>query len=443
MKMPGMFVSAKTAMYIRQLYPGSEAERKIRQLGRKKAALFAGTVALTIMLFIPVFIYGHRKLQEPVTALERNGYGEGTRTVTVRARTENGYEDDIRIDVHEKKYTDREIAEMSEKLDEQLWTDILGDNTDRENVINDLDLPDSIEGYPFRLSWRSEKPLILSTKGVIDRKRLQLEDPDDNGVEVRLCANLRYEDFDEDKYAYVIVRQKKKDAGEIMKESIDTGVIVSDRKTQNLDIQLLPTTAGGQQITFYDTSVNKGWIILIVGIGAAFFLMAQKDRKIKEEAETRKRQIEEDHPLILNQYMLYFIAGMNPRAIWSGICKRYEDSPNGRSSGKRYAYEEMLAARNMMDEGCSELSAYDEFAERIDNIRYRSFIAFVKQAVVKGNDGLYDILYEEADKAQREKNNLVKKRASEAETKLLLPMFMMLLVVLVVVMVPAFIELNR
>ena len=62
--------------------------------------------------------------------------------------------------------------------------------------------------------------------------------------------------------------------------------------------------------------------------------------------------------------------------------------------------------------------------------------------MVKGNDGLFDLLHEEMDKAQREKNNLIKKRASEAETKLLLPMFMMLLVVLAIVMIPAFIELN-
>ena len=46
------------------------------------------------------------------------------------------------------------------------------------------------------------------------------------------------------------------------------------------------------------------------------------------------------------------------------------------------------------------------------------------------------------EKAKAEKNNLIKVAASEAETKLLLPMFMMLLVVLAIVMVPAFIGLD-
>ncbi|MCR5474872.1 MAG: hypothetical protein K6F28_06670 [Lachnospiraceae bacterium] len=444
MKPGRLFVSAKTAMYIRELYPAGEADRRIRQLGRKKAAAFALVISLTLTAFIPVFIYNRGKLAEPVTALERRGYGEGSRTVRVRvrARAGIGYEEDYRIDVHEKRYSDREIEEMSKRLDEELWTAILGKNPDPENVTCDLDLAESIKGYPFRISWKSEKPLILSSKGVIDTEKLRLEDPDDKGVEVRLCANLRYEDHSEDKYAYVIIRSRKKEPGDVLKESIDTAVKERDEETRTDDIQSLPVSAAGQKITFYDASPNKGWIILFTGIVSAFLLMAQKDRKIKEQAEYRRKQIEEDHSLILNQYMLYFMAGMNPRAIWWTICKKYEDSLNDKKADRRYAYEEMLAARNMMDEGCSELSVYDEFSDRMDNIRYRSFVSFVKQAVVKGNEGLFDLLHEEMDKAQREKNNLIKKRASEAETKLLLPMFMMLLVVLAIVMIPAFIELN-
>jgi pilus assembly protein TadC len=95
-----------------------------------------------------------------------------------------------------------------------------------------------------------------------------------------------------------------------------------------------------------------------------------------------------------------------------------------------------------MNEGYSELAAYDEFASRCDSISYKVFISLVKQAVVKGNAGLEQLLYEEIDKAQRERNNRIRTLASEAETKLLLPMFMMLLTVLVFVMVPAFLGLN-
>ena len=152
--------------------------------------------------------------------------------------------------------------------------------------------------------------------------------------------------------------------------------------------------------------------------------------------------MEADYPNILNQYALYFTAGMNPRAIWSAICSRYEHDREISGGVRRYAYEEMIMAKRMMDEGLSEIAAYDLFATRCDNVRYRAFISFVKQTAQKGGDGLKSVLYEEMEKAKAEKNNLIKVAASEAETKLLLPMFMMLIVVIAIVMVPAFIGLN-
>lgn len=186
---------------------------------------------------------------------------------------------------------------------------------------------------------------------------------------------------------------------------------------------------------------ERGWEVMFTCIASGALLMYEKDKKVRGQAEKRKRQMEADHPKILNQYMLYYLAGMNPRTIWYSICKRYEERVAGLPQSRRYAYDEMIRARNMMEEGYSEIAAYDSFAERCD-ISYRSFAGFVKQTAVKGNAGLEVILYNEIDKAQRERNNRVRMQASEAETKLLIPMFMMLVVVLAVVLIPAFIGLN-
>ena len=204
---------------------------------------------------------------------------------------------------------------------------------------------------------------------------------------------------------------------------------------------MLPEYAGGRNIAFYDSSPNRGWMIVLIGSAATVLIVTAKDRKIKDLCDRRRKQMERDYSGILNQYMLYYTAGMNPRAIWYAMCQRYEEGLETSSENRRYAYEEMIIARNRMDEGCREIDAYEEFAKRCDG-KYRAFICSVKQAAVKGNDGLKEILMEEVGKALREKNNQVKIEASEAETKLLLPMFMMLMVVLAVVMIPALIGLN-
>lgn len=442
MKIAGLFVSKKTEMYVRQLYPGSEADKRIRLLGCRKARMFFAVSAFSVLAFIPVFVREHAILSKPVTSLDRNPYGQGTRNVTLKVVSEDGYEDEVKVDVNERKYTDKELLKFSEKLDGHLWKYICGRNTVPENVTNDLELPERFDGYPFDITWKSDKPLILSGKGVINTGRLSGDDPEDKGITVQLRATLKYWDYTEDKYLCVVVHKRSISLQEGQSESINGSIKESDERSETESIQDLPETANGRRLIFYPSEINRGWIILFLGPATAFLLIRSKDEKIKTEAENRRNQIEADHPVILNQYMLYFTAGMNPRAIWNCMCKKYEESLKEDGAGRRYAYEEMLAARNRMDEGCSELAAYDEFAGRCDNIRFRSFIGFVKQAVVKGNEGLGELLSEEAGKALRERNNRVRTQASEAETKLLLPMFMMLIVVLAIVMIPAFMELN-
>ncbi len=443
MSVSDILISKKTAMNIRKLSPKGEADRKIRHLRREKSLAFACMTAVTVIVSIPVFVSDDKTLSDPIRTLQRNGYEEGVRTETIRVVSDDGYEDDITVDVKERGYTDEELKGFSQEIDEKLWKIILGKNTDSENVTDDLDLPEHIEGFPFDITWKSDRPMIVSSSGTIDKDKLIKEDPEDEGVAVRLCATLRYRDRSEDKYSYVIVRRPKTGNREQMSEIIGDLIKDADAKSASDGEMTLPSSAGRTKLSFYKTGVNRGWAVLLVGLVAAVLVLTLKDNRISKEADERHRQMDEDHPKILNQYMLYYLAGMNPRAIWSCICTSYEDRLARSGKNRRYAYEEMVYVRNRMNEGYNELVAYDEFAVRCDSVRYRAFISLVKQAVVKGNAGLEELLYEEIDKAQRERNNRIRSLASEAETKLLLPMFMMLVTVLVFVMVPAFMGLNE
>lgn len=414
----------------------------IHRLARKKAALFFSILLSTIIVALPVFIYEARISSRPVTSIERAGYNEGEKVITLYAVTDDGHREKVTVDVNERKFTKDELSRFSKELDDKLWKVILGKSADPAKIVDDLELPDHVDAYPFDITWKSDSPLILSSSGVINEEKLTEADPDDVGVNVQLRATLKYEDYTEDKYSYVTIFRKKNGENESAKELIEQAVKESDELSATSKEQILPKAAGGRKVSFYEASAHKGWAVLLCGIVIAILFPAIKDRKIKDEAENRRRQMESDYPRILGQYTLYYIAGMNPRAIWSAICDKYEENLAGNKKMRRYAYEEMINTKNRMDEGCGELAAYDEFASRCDDMNYRSFISFVKQAVVKGNEGLDDLLSDLADKAQREKNNRAKMEAAEAETRMLLPMFMMLIVVLVVVMVPALIGLN-
>ena len=441
MKISGLFVSKKTEDMIRMLYPKGEADRRIRRFGKEKAVLFISVLAVTAIISLPVLVYDHGSARKPVKSVERNGYGKGSKSVTLEAVTDDGFDEKITVNVDERRYSDEELEEMSSRLDKQLWQSILGNNTDPGNITEDLDLKNSIEGYPFEITWKTDDPLLVSSKGVINRDRQKEKDPGDEGLSVMICATLKYKDHTEDRYSYVIVHKLRKPLYQTIREELEESIAKNGKAGDTEPEQKLPESIRGRKITFYEAAVNRGWGVLFAGVVASFLIMAVKDRKIKDEADNRRKQMETDYPNILNQYALYFTAGMNPRAIWSAICSRYEDNP-AFSKGCRYAYEEMITTKRLMDEGCNELTAYDGFAARCQNVRYRTFISFVKQTVVKGGAGLGSVLYEEMQKAREEKNNMIKTAAAEAETKLLLPMIMMLTVVLIVVMVPAFIGFN-
>ena len=441
MKYSRLLVSAKTAANIKEIYKKGEADRIIRGLCAKRLKLVASVLIITFVFAVPIFVYDAARNSTPVNELVRNGYQKGDRTVTLLAETKDGDREALPVTVSERRYAQNNLDKMAEKLDETLETYILGENHDLENVTRDLKLPSAVEGFPFEITWRSDKPLILSSGGIINKEKLSEADENGEGIRVCLCATLKYKDYTQDRYSYIVLKKEKSASDKTV--LIENALKAGDEESIEEDVLYLPKTVAGERIFFYEKKVNRGFFILFVGTVAVFYVIAKKDEEIKREAADRRRQIEADHAGILNRYALYHAAGMNPRTIWQEISAGYEKRLRESKKNRRYAYDEMLITGKMMDEGVGELAAYDDHAARLGSMRYRSFISLIKQTVVNGSSYLGEKLEEEVEKARQEKLLLVKREAAEAQTKLLLPMFMMLIVVIVIVMVPAMIGLNE
>ena len=440
MKRSRLLVSAKTAANIRELHKKSDADRMIRNLCAKRQKIVASVLITTLVFSVPVFVYDASKNSTPVNELARNGYSGGDRTVTLRAKTQSGDSEALPVTVSERRYSETELEEMSERLDETIWKDILGENQDSENITRDLKLFSRAEGFPFEISWRSDRPLIISSGGIINRERLLQEDEKNEGIGVCLCATFKYKDFTQDRYSYIVIRKETDTADKT--DMIETAIKAGNEENPEGEVMYLPETVAGERIFFYEKKVNRGFFILLAGTVAALYVIAKKDDEIEKETEERRRQIEADHAGILNRYALYHAAGMNPRAIWNEICTCYERSLKESKKNRRYSYDEMLVTKKMMDDGVGELAAYDDHAVRLGSMRYRSFISLIKQTVVNGNATLTEKLEEEVEKARQEKLLLIKREAAEAQTKLLIPMFMMLIVVIAIVCIPAFVGMN-
>ena len=444
-KMSELLVSSKTYSKLEQLYSEDELKREARRLGKEKIRLISIAIAVTIIIALAVYIQDMNGTHNQIKSIMRNSYGAGDKSV--ETIVDIGVPNDkqkIKITVKDRIYNNEELDEYLKETEKRIWSEILGNNKTLDEVTENLNLVKSMDGIPYNISWKSEKPLLISSKGVIDKKALK-EELSGNSCEeimVRLNATLRYEDRVDEIYGYVILKEDRTKNLDKFIEDLRREIEETGNKTRHLEEQLLPTKVNGINVTFYEKKQNRIFMVLCLGGLISFLLPIISDNKIDEDIKKRDRELNEDYPKILNQYVLYYCAGMNTRAIWEEICSRYERSTNN-GKCKRWAYEEMVRCKRAMNEGKGELDAYNDFAKKCQLPSYRTFVSLIEQSVKKGNEKLNIALEEELERARKEENNRVRMLIAEMSTKLLGPMIMMLLIVLVIVMVPAFISFNN
>ena len=436
-----LMLPKRTKERLMQLYSGKEYVRNVRRYKREK--IITGVLSLAVSFAVAFVFWSDEALksQTEITQLYRNEWNDGSKSITLKVHPKLlGFEDKkVELVIGERSFTDEELAEFSEKLDEVLWNEILGENESADCVTANLELVTSVEGYPFSISWKSDKPLILSGKGIIDEERLAEElskDDLQDYVIVCLAATLSYDDYREEKIGYVKVREKE-DGSVSFDESVNIRLKELDEESSKSCIWPLPRVIDGVEVSFYEDGGHKGIAVILFGAAISFLLMLSKDKHIEELAKKRQEEMRRDYPELLNKFALYYTAGMSPKSIWQLLCEEYKNrSPHV----KRYVYEEMVTANRSMQEGVGELCAYDDFAKRCDIVEYRTFVNLLRQAVTKGREGFDRQLIEEMEKSRRQEIIGIRLLGEEAGTKLLVPMFIMLVIVLVIVMVPAFIS---
>ncbi|MBQ6968262.1 MAG: hypothetical protein IJP84_10230, partial [Lachnospiraceae bacterium] len=162
-----------------------KAERyRVEKLSEVLMVLFLG-VLVTILA---AFASGMKESDVENRYIERNGYGGGDKTVDIIANIDGReIEEPIEVTVRERRYTDEEREKIFDEIGKSLPDRILGENESLEHVEYDLDLMDSIEGYPVTVEWATDNYDVLDSSGYI-----QEEVRDSRGTPVVLTATLNY-----------------------------------------------------------------------------------------------------------------------------------------------------------------------------------------------------------------------------------------------------------
>ncbi len=368
--------------------------------------------------------------------IERKTYGEGNLDTTLVARIEDETvrEEEIKVLINERRYTDEELEKLFQSLKKQLETEILGTNESLNKITYNMELPCYVLDYPFRIIWECSDYNILNPDGNLGEK-----EADSGGEKVIITANVAYFDWKKQCEYEVTVYPTAKTQEEKWKDALMNSISQQDKKTENKEYMSLPTMVSGRKIIWREQKEDSIRFIILLLIVVMIAVCIGKDKDLYKKIEARNREMIQDYPEIISKITLLMGAGMSIRSAWKKITDDYIIHAKKQ---KRYAYEEMLITCREMDSGIAEAASYDNFAKRCRVQCYLKLGTLLSQNLKKGSSNLQILLQKEAKQAFEERKTVAKRLGEEAGTKLLLPMMLMFAIVMIVIIVPAFISFS-
>ncbi|MBE5894906.1 MAG: secretion protein F [Lachnospiraceae bacterium] len=346
-------------------------------------------------------------------------------TVTVGEETLENFE----VVVEEKALSSEEIREILPDFYRALEEELLGENVSADEINKPLVLSETVEGYPFFVSYE------IGNREVLSRDGEPKQEAPPEGTLTEIIALITYGDYGEE-YVIPLMVYPPEDTKTALAEAIREYLEQNSKETEEEEYFYLPSEWEGMKVTWTEQKKEKGLVVLGLVAGACIAVYFGKDREVSKRMEERKQEMEEDYPEIISKLTLFIGAGMSVRGAWKKIAMDYRTKKE-KGGEKRYAYEEMLFTVYELERGIEEVAAYGHFSRRCGVQRYVKMVALLEQNAKMGSRGLLSSLQRESKDAFEERKSRAERKGEEAGTKLLVPMFMMLIIVMAVIMVPA------
>lgn len=421
----------KIGRKLRQLYPSQNIEKLYvnYQIRKLAAVLAVWTIGIVSVACLSLCSRREENLAEGAQ-LNRNEWGAGDYEAALLAKTEK-WSRKISFLVKERRLTEEEINKLSESLRQELPEIIKKNNQDLQHVSNDLYLPSSVDGYPFRLTWTSADAERLDNRGKINRTGIS-----DKGQMIELTVTAVYEEK-RISFTYEIillpeVSSEEEDFFRILEKELQD---IAQREETDKVIAL-PEKLNGRQIEWEEITADNRAALVLVLVLAGIIVCLRMDDRLKRNCDKRQKQLLKDYAGFVSKLRLYLSAGLNVKNAFIKMAADYSQRQG--KNEFQYLYEELKTACRQFENGMAEEQVYQEFGKRCGEMRYRRLSFLLSVHLKQGNSQLLILLENEADSALEERRNLAKKAGEEAGTKLLFPMMLMLMVVMLFILLPAY-----
>ncbi len=384
--------------------------------------LIIGVLIILVSTLLPI---GSGKLHDN-NQIERLEFGQGDNEISLIAISELG-ETVIDYSVAERQYTSEEIQGLLSEFLEELESNVLGESEAADRVEGALNFVEEIEGYPFYITWSTDRSDLVGSGG-----NIKVEITEDTPV--MLNAEIEYGDWIyEHSFAVVLVPQEYTPL-ENWRRRLEDALVRADAESSSQNYMTLPAGVDGIAVKWNERADNKGAKIggFCIVIAIIFFYSDVIEKK--EMAKKRLQEIKSAYPEFVLKCAMLIGAGMTIKQTFERLGKTYQQG----FKEKNALYEELLIGVRELENGIAERLVYENFGRRCGIRETEKFGNMLSGNLRKGSDGLKSALREEACEAMELQKEQIKKKGETAGTKLLFPMLILLLIVMVIIMVPAF-----
>ncbi len=357
--------------------------------------------------------------------LERPAVGERDETEELEYTTDDNTTD-ITIDVPAKLHTKEEKESLVDKAKEEIEETFKGDNEDLDCVNKPVVMKEKYSDGMVKAEWQLSNYKIVGSEGEINYDNLEKE------TIIEATVTLTCEDYT-DLYSF-----------SFQVEPLDTtssyGIdyyirkIISDLFDTDEAVIELPERIGEKDVTWSKKYTYLGAKIGLLGAFAAIAMILGQMKEEKTKKEKYTKSLIRDYPKIVESLALYVGAGLSVKNAMFRISDEYI---RRRGKKKEPGFEGVLRMCREMEEGRSELKAYELLTVYCPTREYRRLSSLLSSNLKKGTKGMIEELNNEEKEAFEMQKQYVRIAGEEASTKLLFPMIGLLGIVLVIIIAPS------
>ncbi len=295
-----------------------------------------------------------------------------------------------------------------------------------DKVISEsMELPVSYREGAFSLSWESENPELISSRGGINE---QLE-----GEPREACMRLTisYFDFSATYSFNLLVGPRELSREEEISGKLSQVLVSLEQATVGERQLVIPSDLEGMRLRVKEPKEEKG-IYLLFGVVIGCLIPMIGVSRLKEKEKKRNTVLTKEYPYFVDSLWLYIQSGMTIKRALG----QYVDRATPKNS-EDYLIKELQYTLNQIATGQSEYEAYDELGSRLGLPVYGSLMRHISQNLKMGTKDLKGLMETEVSMALDSRRETAKSLGEQASTKLIFPMIVLLMVVMIIIIAPA------